>query len=288
MRTIVIGLVAFLTLFDLFATQAILPLLRQAYGVTPAAMGLAVSTSTIGMAVASLAVAFVGGAALSSASPCSRFRLCVWPLPPIWRFSPPCAFGFHPHPRLSRRAVQCARFGWGLRRLYHRKCRVKPVRQADVGGGCGPFWFGEQLFCLCGSQSCRGDSCLSDHRPCAANGGHGRAKATCVACACDASRQQPPAPRLRDRLLHSLRLTDIDNGYALTLNLAIFVGLEMQKFMKGAGWDIVPYQGNDAWILPIPATFVVGRDSIIRARFVDPDYRKRMAIEVIVDALRAC
>jgi peroxiredoxin len=83
-------------------------------------------------------------------------------------------------------------------------------------------------------------------------------------------------------------LTDFDNGYALSLNLAIFVGLEMQKFMKGAGWDIAPYQGNDAWILPIPATFVVGPDSIIRARFVDPDYRKRMAIDVIVDALRAC
>lgn len=58
MRTIVIGHVAFLTLVDLFATQAILPLLRQAYNVTPAAMSLAVNASTIGMAVASLAVAF--------------------------------------------------------------------------------------------------------------------------------------------------------------------------------------------------------------------------------------
>jgi MFS transporter, YNFM family, putative membrane transport protein len=57
-RTIVIGLVAFLTLVDLFATQAILPLLRQAYNVTPVAMGLAVNASTIGMAVASLVVAF--------------------------------------------------------------------------------------------------------------------------------------------------------------------------------------------------------------------------------------
>jgi peroxiredoxin len=83
-------------------------------------------------------------------------------------------------------------------------------------------------------------------------------------------------------------LTDIDNGYALSLNLAIFVGQEMQEFMKGAGWDIAPYQGNDAWILPIPATFIVGRDAIIRARFVDPDYRRRMATDVIVDALRAC
>jgi peroxiredoxin len=82
-------------------------------------------------------------------------------------------------------------------------------------------------------------------------------------------------------------LTDIDNGYALSLNLAIFVGREMRNFMTHAGWDIAPYQGNDAWMLPIPATFVLGRDGIIRARFVDPDYRRRMAIEVIVDAMRA-
>jgi MFS family permease len=57
-RTLLIGLIAFLTLVDLLATQAILPLLRQAYGVTPAAMGLAVNASTTGIAVATLAVAF--------------------------------------------------------------------------------------------------------------------------------------------------------------------------------------------------------------------------------------
>jgi peroxiredoxin len=83
-------------------------------------------------------------------------------------------------------------------------------------------------------------------------------------------------------------LTDVDNGYALSLNLAVFVGLEMQKFMKDAGWNIPPYQGNDAWLLPIPATFIVDRDAVIRAHFVDPDYRKRMAIEAVVDALEAC
>ncbi|HMR34127.1 MAG TPA: MFS transporter [Geminicoccaceae bacterium] len=57
LQRLVIGLTAFLTVVDLFATQAILPLLTKAYGVTPAAMGLAVNASTIGMAVAGLAVA---------------------------------------------------------------------------------------------------------------------------------------------------------------------------------------------------------------------------------------
>jgi len=56
-RTLVIGLVAFLTLVDLFATQAILPALAKAYAVAPAAMGFAVNASTIGMAIAGLVVA---------------------------------------------------------------------------------------------------------------------------------------------------------------------------------------------------------------------------------------
>lgn len=54
---VVIGLIAFLTLVDLFATQAILPALAEAYRVSPAAMGVAVNASTVGMAVAGLTVA---------------------------------------------------------------------------------------------------------------------------------------------------------------------------------------------------------------------------------------
>ncbi|MES1149546.1 MAG: MFS transporter, partial [Bradyrhizobium guangdongense] len=57
-RSLVIGLTAFLTVVDLFATQAILPSLTRHYGVTPAAMGFAVNASTFGMAVAGLIVGF--------------------------------------------------------------------------------------------------------------------------------------------------------------------------------------------------------------------------------------
>jgi MFS transporter, YNFM family, putative membrane transport protein len=56
-RDLVIGLTAFLTVVDLFATQAILPSLTRHYQVTPAAMGFAVNASTMGMAVSGLAVA---------------------------------------------------------------------------------------------------------------------------------------------------------------------------------------------------------------------------------------
>lgn len=82
-------------------------------------------------------------------------------------------------------------------------------------------------------------------------------------------------------------LTDMDNGYALSLGLAFYVGDEMKRMMVSSGWDPSRSQGTDNWMLPIPATFVVGTDGIIRARFVDPDYRLRMAIEDVVAALRA-
>ena len=81
-------------------------------------------------------------------------------------------------------------------------------------------------------------------------------------------------------------LSDMDNGYAMSLNLAIWVGNEMQEYMSKIGRMLPQYQGNDSWVLPIPATFVIGKDGRIRSRFVDPDYRKRMAIEDLIDALK--
>ncbi|WKA25911.1 MFS transporter [Bradyrhizobium roseum] len=59
LRSLVIGLTAFLTVVDLFATQAILPSLTKHYGVTPAAMGFAVNATTMGMAIASLVIGFL-------------------------------------------------------------------------------------------------------------------------------------------------------------------------------------------------------------------------------------
>jgi peroxiredoxin len=82
-------------------------------------------------------------------------------------------------------------------------------------------------------------------------------------------------------------LVDMDNGYAMLLNLVFWVGDEMRKFMAEAGINLAEYQGNDSWMVPIPATFVVGRDGVIMERFVDPDYRKRMTVETMLAAFSA-
>jgi peroxiredoxin len=79
-------------------------------------------------------------------------------------------------------------------------------------------------------------------------------------------------------------LSDLDNGYALSLNLAIWLGAEIKALLSYQ--DMASYHGNDGWVLPIPASFVVGRDGKIKARFIDPDFRNRMEIDDLIAALK--
>jgi len=82
-------------------------------------------------------------------------------------------------------------------------------------------------------------------------------------------------------------LADINNGYALELNLLFWVGDEKRKAMEAGGFDIAPYMGNETWMLPIPATFIVGRDGVVKARYIDPDYRQRVDLDELLAALKS-
>jgi peroxiredoxin len=82
-------------------------------------------------------------------------------------------------------------------------------------------------------------------------------------------------------------LVDMDNAYAMSLGVAFWMGDELKQIMlENPDWDISSFQGNDSWVLPVPATFIVDRDGVITARFVDPDFRRRMSIEELLAALR--
>lgn len=81
-------------------------------------------------------------------------------------------------------------------------------------------------------------------------------------------------------------LSDVGGGYALALSLLYWVGEEKRNLMIAAGHDIAQFQGNETWMLPIPATFVIGTDGLVKARYIDPDYRRRMDIDAILAAVR--
>jgi peroxiredoxin len=80
-------------------------------------------------------------------------------------------------------------------------------------------------------------------------------------------------------------LTDVGSGYALSLNLAVWVDDAMAQLIASSGLDIPEYQGTDGWIMPIPAVFIVGTDGRVLARHVDPDYRRRMELDAVLDVL---
>ena len=58
-KRLIMGVISFLTLVDLFAAQAILPTLAASYKVSPAAMAFAVNASTFGMAAAGIVIALL-------------------------------------------------------------------------------------------------------------------------------------------------------------------------------------------------------------------------------------
>jgi peroxiredoxin len=82
-----------------------------------------------------------------------------------------------------------------------------------------------------------------------------------------------------------LMLSDIENAYALSLNLAVWIDDDVRAHLLGFGRDLGVYLGSEGWILPIPATFVVSTNGKIVARFVDPDHRRRMDLDAILAAL---
>lgn len=79
-------------------------------------------------------------------------------------------------------------------------------------------------------------------------------------------------------------LTDPDSGYALLLNLAFWLDDGFAELMRSVGQDLSAYQTRGAWVLPVPATFVVDAKGIVVARHVDPDYRRRIEVDDLVAA----
>jgi peroxiredoxin len=96
-----------------------------------------------------------------------------------------------------------------------------------------------------------------------------------------------PIRRLREASKIPFRiLTDIDNGFALTCGLVIPLGDAVRDLYLGGGRYLSEFQGNDACFVPIPATFVIGSDGRVTGRFVDPDFRRRMAPSDILECLK--
>lgn len=70
-------------------------------------------------------------------------------------------------------------------------------------------------------------------------------------------------------------LCDVDHGAALACGLAFRVDDEMRRRYLASGLDLATVYGSDSWFLPVPATFLIGADGVIRFASADPDFRLR-------------
>ena len=81
-------------------------------------------------------------------------------------------------------------------------------------------------------------------------------------------------------------LSDVGNRSAREFGIVWRFSEELRDVYLTFFKIVLPeYNGDDSWELPIPATFVIGRDGVIRFAFVDPDYTRRAEPAEILAAL---
>lgn len=80
-------------------------------------------------------------------------------------------------------------------------------------------------------------------------------------------------------------LTDTGGALASALGIRFTLSDTVRPFYEKAGHALPDRNGDGSWALPMPATYVVGRGGMIRAAFVEPDYRRRTDPRAALGAL---
>ena len=80
-------------------------------------------------------------------------------------------------------------------------------------------------------------------------------------------------------------LHDWQNGVAREYGLVFSLPESIRPIYENFGIDLAASQGNDRFELPMPATYIIGRDGVVSHAFVDVDYTKRMEPSEIVGIL---
>ncbi len=90
----------------------------------------------------------------------------------------------------------------------------------------------------------------------------------------------------RDQGLTFDLLSDPGNEVAKAFGVAFELPDDLRKFHRNLGLDLKEFNGDDSWVIPIPATFVVGQDETVRYLATSPDPTVRPDPERAVQALR--
>ena len=81
-------------------------------------------------------------------------------------------------------------------------------------------------------------------------------------------------------------LSDVDYGVAISYGVLFRVPDEAKAHYAGLGYDLGQRHGSTEWMLPIPATYVIDQDGVVRGAFVEPDYTIRQEPSDILAKVR--
>lgn len=81
-------------------------------------------------------------------------------------------------------------------------------------------------------------------------------------------------------------LYDKHNEVARQFGLVFRLPDELENVYKKFGVDLEKYDGDPSWELPIPGSFVIGRDGQAKYASADPDYTTRPEPDALIEAVR--
>ena len=102
------------------------------------------------------------------------------------------------------------------------------------------------------------------------------------------------SPELPDKAMdtqtrHALEfevLSDVGNHVSESFGLTFELPGQLRPIYTSIGIDIPAFNGDDSFVLPVPASYVVDSDGIIRHHFVNVDYTRRLEPDDLLQVLR--
>ena len=80
-------------------------------------------------------------------------------------------------------------------------------------------------------------------------------------------------------------LSDLDQATIRDYRLQFALDEDLRPLYRSFDLALDEHNADGSWNLPVPATFVLDRHGVVRARHVDPNYKERMAVDDLLAAL---
>ena len=81
-------------------------------------------------------------------------------------------------------------------------------------------------------------------------------------------------------------LSDVGNKVAREFGLVFTLSEQLRPLYESFNIDLPATNGDKSFELPIPATFIIDSDGVVKGAFVNADYKQRMDLSDIINVLK--